>query len=345
MSRRRFFLDRSPGESRAVVTLDGRPERLIIARDADPSIQAHGARTVARVRAIDRNLAIAFLDLGEAPDAVLNLEPQIERISEGAFLEVEIRAEARAGKGARARWLGHAEGPVRLLEPAPSLEERLGSLAGVAAIATGPAARALADLAQDEVLETHFPLPAGGNIAIETTRALVAVDVDVGAQPGGTAKRAARVANQVAIAEAARLLRLKGLGGLVVIDLAGRGHDGAALLATARSAFAPDNPGVAFGPVSRFGTLELTVPRRMRPSLEILAGDGPVANAQTQGMALLRSLEREALTDGGGRFEARAAPDVAAAAAPYMDELLDRLGARLSLMAEAGRSGFDVRPL
>ncbi|HEY1562781.1 MAG TPA: ribonuclease E/G [Caulobacteraceae bacterium] len=345
MSRRRFFLDPSPGETRAVVTLDGRPERLIIARHADPAIQAHGAQAVARVRAIDRNLAIAFLDLGTAPDAVLNLEPQLEGISEGAFLEVEIRAEARAGKGARARWLGPAKGPARLLEPGPNLEARLGSLARGAAVETGPAARTLADTAQDEVLETHFLLPTGGNIAIETTRALVAIDVDVGAQPGGTAKRAARTANQVAIAEAARLLRLKGLGGLVVIDLAGRGHDGAALLAAAKSAFAPDSPGVAFGPVSRFGTLELTIPRRMRPSLEILAGDGRVANSQTQAMALLRSLEREALTDGGGRFEARAAPGIAAAAAPYMSELLDRLGARLSLRAEADRSGFEVRPL
>jgi hypothetical protein len=83
----------------------------------------------------------------------------------------------------------------------------------------------------------------------------------------------------------------------------------------------------------------------MRPSLEILAGDGRVANSQTQAMALLRSLEREALTDGGGRFEARAAPGVAAAAAPYMSELLDRLGARLLLRAEADRAGFEVRPL
>ena len=43
MSERRFFLDRGVGETRAVVTLDGRPERLLIARDDDFAIQALGA--------------------------------------------------------------------------------------------------------------------------------------------------------------------------------------------------------------------------------------------------------------------------------------------------------------
>ena len=122
----------------------------------------------------------------------------------------------------------------------------------------------MADAAQDEALETIFPLPGGGSFAIEPTRALIAVDVDLGAAAGPAAKRAARAANLAALSEAARVLRLKGLGGLVVIDLAGRGHDGAALLTAAKTAFAPDNPGVAFGPISRFGTLELTVPRRAR---------------------------------------------------------------------------------
>jgi Ribonuclease E/G family len=344
MSVRRFFLDRSPGECRAVVTLDGRPERLLINRDLDPAIQAHRARLVARVRSVDRRLAIAFLDLGLPPDAILNLEPRIEPISEGLFVEVEIRAEAHAGKGAHARWLGHGEGPARLLAAAPNLEAKLEGLARGAAIETGPPARMVADAAQEEVLETVFPLPGGGNISIETTRALVAIDVDLGAQSAGGAKRAARAANQAAITEAARLLRLKGVGGLVVIDLVGRGHDGAALLAIARSAFAPDNPGVAFGPVSRFGTLELTIPRRMRSSLEILASNGRAANTQTQAMALLRSLEREAMADGGGRFEGRGTPDIVAAAAPYLGALTDRLGARLSLRADGDRSGFEVRP-
>ena len=81
MSERRGYLDVGIGETRAVVTLDGRPERLLIARDGDLPSQAVGAQVVARVRKLDRALAIAFLDLGEGPDAVLNLSSPRCRLS------------------------------------------------------------------------------------------------------------------------------------------------------------------------------------------------------------------------------------------------------------------------
>jgi len=341
VSERSFFLDRGVGESRGVVLIGARPERLLIARDNDPAVQALGALAVARVVSVDRNLGLAFLDLGEGPEAILNLKSEFGPVGEGAFIEIEIRSEARIGKGASVRWLRSAEGPVRLLTPGPDLESRMRALAKSAAVESGPHARAIVDAAQDEALETVFPLPGGGDIAVQPTRALVAVDVDVGARSRG-GKRVDRSANLAAIFEAARVLRLKGLGGLVVVDLAGRGHDGAALLAAARSAFAADNPGVAIGPVSRFGTLELTIPRRGRPSLEILAGGGPHLTDESRAMALLRAIEREATADRGARLEATAAPGIVDAAAPYLGELVARYGARLTLRAEAGRSGFGV---
>jgi Ribonuclease G/E len=161
--------------------------------------------------------------------------------------------------------------------------------------------------------------------------------VDLGDRPGGDAKRAARAANLAALATAARVLRLKGLGGLVVIDLIGRGHDGPALIAAARAAFGPDNPGVAFGPVSRFGTLELTLPRRDRPALDILTDPDGAPSLGTRALALIRALEREAVADRGGRFEAVAAPEVALAAAPLLAALTAELGSRLSVRGEAGR--------
>jgi Ribonuclease G/E len=200
----------------------------------------------------------------------------------------------------------------------------------------------MADAAQDEALETVFPLPGGGTVCVETTRALTAVDVDIGQRPGSGAKRVARTANLTALATAARVLRLKGLGGLVAIDLAGRGHDASTLLAAARSAFAADNPGVAFAPVSRFGVLELTIPRRARPTLDILCGGGRTSTHMTVAMTLIRALEREALTDGGGQFEALAGPPIASAAAPALRRLVDRHGDRLSIRAEAGRDDFEI---
>jgi hypothetical protein len=344
MTARRCYLDRGVGEARGVVTLDGRPERLIIARDGDLPMQALGARVAARVRSVQRAQGLAFLDLGQRPDAVLNLTRETGPLSDGAWIEIEIRSEARGGKGATVRWLGPAVGPGRLLASGPSLEDRLAAAAPDAEMETGVRARTMADVAQDEVLETEFALPAGGSMAVETTRALTSVDVDVGGRPGSDSKRTARTANLAALGEAARVLRLKGLGGLVVIDLAGRGHDGPVLLAAARAAFAPDNPGVAFGPVSRFGTLELTIPRRARPALEILCGEGGAPSAMTSAMALIRALEREAQVDGGGRFEGLASPGVADAAAAALALIIARVGGRVSIRSEPGRphAAFEV---
>jgi Ribonuclease G/E len=338
MTERRLYLDVGAGETRAVVTLDGRPERLLITRDGDMERQALGARIVARVRALDRASALAFLDLGEGPDAVLNLTAEVGPLTEGQALEVEIRAEARRGKGASVRLIGPAEGAPRLLAPAPSLEERLLGYAPHADIRMGSVARSMADGARDEVLATIFPLPGGGSVAIEPTRALTAIDVDLGSRPGAEAKRATRAANLAALGLAARVLRLKGLGGLVVVDLVGRGHDAQALLSAARAAFGPDNPGVALGAISRFGTLEITVPRRARSALDILTDESGAITVLTEALDLVRAIEREAVADGGGRFEGVAAPAVADAARPALAALTARLGARLAVRGEAGRA-------
>jgi Ribonuclease G/E len=345
VSERRAYLDVGIGETRGVVTLDGRPERLLIARDGDAAGQALGAVVVARVRKLERQLALAFVDLGEGLEGVLNLRPEMARITEGQALRVEIRAEARGEKGAQLRLLGEAEGAPRVEQPAPTIEAELAALTRLP-VKTGADARAMADAAEAEALATEFPLPGGGSIAVERTRALIAVDVDVGERGGSEAKRATRAANIAALAAAARVLRLKGEGGLVVIDLAGRGHDGPALLAAARTAFGPDNPGVAFGPISRFGTLELTIPRRRRSVAERLLDADGRPTSLTLALRLVRAVEREAGTDPGARIVATAAPDVATAASPYLKALTDRFGARLQLAADPGRDreAFEVKP-
>jgi Ribonuclease G/E len=117
----------------------------------------------------------------------------------------------------------------------------------------------------------------------------------------------------------------------VVIDLAGRGHDGAALLAAARLAFAADNPGVAFGPISRFGTLELLIPRRTRPLLDRLRQPGGALSDRTLAQRLIRRLETEALAQPAARLTARCAPAVARETGPWMAALAARFGARLTL--------------
>ncbi len=338
MTQRRLYLDEGAGERRGVVTLDGRPERLLIERDDDLPVQALGARVRARVRRVDKAVGLAFLDLGDGPDAVLNLAPAIGPIVEGEALVVEIRTEARGDKGATVRLLDRADGAPGLMTPGPSMEQRLRSFDADAEIVKGAIARSMADGAQDEAVRTVFSLTGGGDVAVQATRALIAVDVDIGARAGAEVKRVARAANFAALTTTARILRLKGLGGLIVIDLVGRGHDGPALLGAARQAFGPDNPGVAFGPISRFGTLELTIPRRARPAIDRLVDMDGVATVASLAMAALRSLEREAVADHGARLEVATSTEVADAARPFLGRLTARLGERLTIRGEPGRA-------
>jgi Ribonuclease G/E len=345
MSERRLYLDRSVGEQRGVVTLDGRPERLLIVRQDRAEVTRAGARVAARVRKIEPAFASAFLDLGGGYEALLAFKPDARPV-EGQMLEVEIRSEAHDGKLATARAFGGSEGVPRLLSAAPELDEQLAVFARDTRIIEGRDARDAADRAEAEALETIHPLTGGGTLAIEPTRALVAIDVDLGERKGQDAKRVTRQANLAALGVSARLLRLKGLGGIVVIDLVGRGHDGNALLAAARTAFSPDNPGVSIGPVGRFGTMELSIPRKGRSIREILLDPDGRPTDITLALRLIRQAETAAGIDGGAQLVASASPEIAKLAEPLAERLRERIGARLVVKPEAvwPRDRMEIRP-
>lgn len=340
---RTLYLDDGPGEARGVVVLDGRPERLLLARASDRPEHAPGARLRGRVRRIDRALASAFVAAASELDAILPLTGEAARLHEGAAVEIEVMSPPRRGKGAVVRLIGPAEGDPVLLRPAPPLAEQLQAFAPGAVVVRGAEARATADQAEAEALAVVHRLPSGGAVSIEPTRALVAIDVDVGAARGD-ARRAAVRANLDAVAVAARLLRLKGLGGPAVIDLAGKGHDGEALKRAAVAAFAPDQPGVAFGPIDRFGLWALVLPRRTAPVAEILCSVEGLLTDESLAIRLLREIEGQA--GPGQRVEARASPKVALAAEALAPHLLGRIGARFRIVADpvVGRDAAIVAP-
>jgi Ribonuclease G/E len=297
----------------------------------------------ASVANVEPALGTAFLDLGGGAEAILSFKPEARPVR-GQALEVEIRSEPRRGKLAVARALGAGEGSPRLLAPAPDITDQLKALARGAELVEGREARQAADEAEAEALEVLHPIPGGGVLAVEPTRALTAIDVDLGERKGADAKRVTRQANLAAIPLAARLLRLKGLGGIVVLDLVGRGHDGAALMAAARAAFGPDNPGVAIGPVGRFGTMELSLPRRTRPLAEVLLREDGALSDRTLAQRLVRRLQAEAEANGGARLEAACAPSVAHAARLLLSELAARYGARFTVVSDpsAARERLEV---
>ncbi len=344
MSVRQAFLDEGIGESRGVVLLDGEAEHLLIQRDDDDSRGQVGARLAGRVRKVEPAFASAFLDLGGGLEAMMAFKPD-SRPVEGQLLEVEIRTEARAGKLATVRVIGPATGAPGLLAKADDLRAQLAHLVKDDALILGAKARVVADLAETEALETVHPLPGGGSIAIEPTRALVAIDVDLGERKGQDAKRLTRQSNLVALAQAARLLRLKGLGGIVVIDLVGRGHDGNAMMTAARTAFSPDNPGVAIGPIGRFGTMELSIPRRGRSIREVLLDSQGQPSTMTLAYRLIRQAETTANLYPGRQVLASAAPEIVALAGPLAQQVCARIGNRLTLSADSSlsRDRLEVR--
>jgi hypothetical protein len=288
------------------------------------------------VARIEKGLGIAFLTSPEGEDLIVSRAALPEGCSEGGILSVQVLAPARRGKAANAKVLAPDSGPVRWIGDAPDLRQKLEAFAPGAAIDTGRDARQMADEAVAEVFQTEFPLKGGGRLSIEATRALVAVDIDVGSAAGQDARFSATKMNQAGIAEAARLARLKGLGGLMIIDLAGKGHNGPLLVEAVKSAFAPDQPGVAVGAISRFGVLELALPWRSRPAMEELADIDGRPSALTEALAILRAIEREA--GAGRRVGVRCGSNVAEHLARLGPKLADRIGNRFAVTEDATRS-------
>lgn len=331
-SERRAYLYKGVGETVGVVTLDGRPERLFVSWPSDDPLDAEGVRGVARIKKIEKAFASAFVALPGGQDVILPLRPDMPALVEGGVVEIEIKTASRAGKAAVARFIAEGQGEPRVLAEASTIEERLRHHVKAGSPTTGDKALAAVEEAESDALAIIFDLPGGGDIAVEPTRALTSVDVDLGGREATDSKRAARQANMAALSVAARVLRLKGLGGIIVFDLVGRGHDGQALTTAARNAFASDNPGVGIGAISKFGTLEMIVPRRAPPILDRLLTPDGSPNPRHVARRLARSLEREGRADPGGRLTARCAAVVAEAFLAELDAgVAERLGRRFTI--------------
>ena len=328
---RRAYLDLAPGEARGVITLDGRPERLLIVREDDPTPRL-GARYAARVEAVSVRMGLARLDLGEAA-GTLRVRGDLPDV--GRRLVVEVVAEPVRGKPATLRLVENAApaGSPGRLTAGPSLPQLLAELAGTDPV-VGDLAREEADGAQFSALAMLHSF-AGVTLAVEPTRALTAVDVDLAENGPPVAQ-----ANLIALAEAARLLRLKALGGLIALDLIGFPKSHRALVTAAESAFAPDGAEVAIAPPSRFGVMEIAKPHLHQPLHEQLMDTAGRPSARTLAQATVRDLDRQGRFAPGDQLLALRAPDIAAIARP----LVARLGPCFQVAADPGvaRESTDI---
>ncbi|MDO8862316.1 ribonuclease E [Haliea sp. E1-2-M8] len=175
-------------------------------------------------------------------------------------------------------------------------------------------------------IETAFQrevrLPSGGSIVIDPTEALVSIDINSARATKGTdIEDTALQTNLEAADEIARQLRLRDMGGLVVIDfidmLAAKNQR--SVENRMRDALELDRARVQVGRISRFGLLEMSR-QRLRPSLgETSAiicprctGQGSIRDTKSLALSILRLMEEEAIKDRSAEVRGIVPVDVAA---------------------------------
>src|SRR5213596_3036327 len=164
-------------------------------------------------------------------------------------------------------------------------------------------------------------LPAGGAIVIDHTEALVAIDVNSArATKGGDIEETAYRTNLEAAEEVARQLRLRDLGGLIVIDFIDMESqkNQREVENRLRDALRYDRARIQLGKISRFGLMELSR-QRMRPALAESAhiacprchGTGHIRGTDSTALHILRIIQEESMKDNSAQIVAQVPVDVA----------------------------------
>jgi len=160
-------------------------------------------------------------------------------------------------------------------------------------------------------IETAFSrtvnLPSGGAIVIDHTEALVSVDVNSArATRGGDIEETATRTNLEAADETARQMRLRDLGGLIVVDFIDmeESKNRREVETRLRDALRNDRARVQFSSISKFGLLEMSR-QRLRPALSEgnhitcprCNGTGHIRDTESSALQILRIIQEEALKD------------------------------------------------
>lgn len=177
----------------------------------------------------------------------------------------------------------------------------------------------------EQQIETAYsrtvPLPSGGAIVIDHTEALVAIDVNSArATRGANIEETAFKTNCEAADEVARQMRLRDLGGLIVIDFIdmAEAKNLRAVEQRLKDAIRYDRARVQTAKISRFGLMELSR-QRLRPSLSEGShitcprcnGVGVIRDTESCAIQVLRILQEEAMKEGTGSVRAQVPVDVA----------------------------------
>jgi ribonuclease E len=166
------------------------------------------------------------------------------------------------------------------------------------------------------------PLPSGGAIVIDHTEALVSIDVNSArATRGSDIETTAFNTNCEAADEVARQLRLRDLGGLIVIDFIDMevAKNQREVEQRLKDALHHDRARVQMGKISRFGLMELSR-QRLRPSLSEgshvtcprCSGTGHIRDTESSALQVLRIIQEEAMKENSATIHVQVPVDVAA---------------------------------
>jgi ribonuclease E len=190
----------------------------------------------------------------------------------------------------------------------------------------------------ESAFQREVTLPSGGAIVIDHTEALISIDINSArATKGSDIEETALNTNLESADEIARQLRLRDLGGLVVIDFIDMqpARHQREVENRLREALKMDRARVQIGRISRFGLLEMSR-QRLRPSLgessQIVCprctGQGTIRGVESLSLSVLRIIEEEVMKDNTLRVVAHVPVDVGTYLLNEKRELLGELEAR-----------------
>ena len=326
--KRRCVIDEGVGETRAAIYEGRQLVELYVRRWSEKDHPRYKDTFIARISKVDRELAAAFVDMGKAHQGFLKFTEakNAPRFQEGQFVEVTVTREAEPGKNAHVKFVALANdkntGPISQLPLKDMISQRFAAevdfeFAPVSSL--------------NDAVETELSLPCGGDIAIEKTRAMIAIDVDRGRARSGydVSLEACKLI--------ARQIRLRGLGGLIAIDFPNlrQKRQREDIPACMQDAVSGDPNTIKIAPLSRFGVLEMTRQKTMRSLDDILLDEFGQFTPETQALRAISMLEREGRQSPGAQLTLTAAESVFSwlenTEIPWKDEMQDRLGARFQL--------------
>lgn len=245
-------------KSRYAIVSPGAPGQNISRRIRDEDTRAQMAEVAkAAMAGADEGLGLVVRSAAEAVEAADLAEDiaQMRTLAEAVLADLDGPPELLVeGAGAEeTAWRDWADPPVDEFRARPGAIAELG-----------------VDDLIDAVLAPRVALPGGGHMMIEPTRALVAVDVNTGPD---TSPAAGLKANIAAARDLPRQLRLRGLGGQVVVDFAPMSKkDRATLDQVLRAAFKAAGTEVSLAGWTPLGNFELQRKRDRMPLTEAFSG-------------------------------------------------------------------------